>query len=105
MKLYLSVGPSTLKIHFTPQADLLIVYIKVHHHGVISIFLCSIVLQTDCPTECIDKPTFSVDNPTKSFLAFFSPTKRLTLLSGRTIHTVVKSSVFLVLLFLGPLIH
>ena len=74
MRFYSSAGPSTLKVHFTPQADLHIVYIKVHHHGAISIFLCSIVLQTDCPTECIDKPTFSVYNPTQPFLAFFSPT-------------------------------
>ena len=59
MKFYSSASPCTLKIHFTPQADLLIIYIKVHRHGFISIFLCAIVLQTDSPTECIDNPAFS----------------------------------------------
>ena len=44
--------------------------------GVISIFLCAIVLQTDGTTECINNPTFRVESPTKPILGVFSPTNR-----------------------------
>ena len=42
--------------------------------GVILIFLCAIVLQTDSPTQCIDNPILCVDSPAKSILAVFSST-------------------------------
>ena len=35
-----------------------------------------IALQTDCPTECINNPTFRLNSPTKSILGVFSPTNR-----------------------------
>ena len=43
---------------------------------VISIFLRTIILQTDSPTQCTGNPTFRVDSPTKPILAVFSPTNR-----------------------------
>ena len=78
--------------------------------GVISIFLRAIVLQTDSPTECIDKPTLRVGSPAKPILVVFSPTNRWSystvgLLIGwsrpvivsptlfRTIDTLVETSV------------
>ena len=44
--------------------------------GVILIFLRVKVLQTDSPTEHIDKLTFRVDCPTKLTLTVFSPANR-----------------------------
>ena len=71
----------------------------INFTGVVSIFLCAILLQIDSATECIDNSTFRVDSPTKPILPVFTPTNRWSYTTvGLSI--VVKTSVSYVLLYI-----
>ena len=52
-------------------------------HLLRTLFLRSIVLQTDSHTKGIDDPTFRVDSPTKPVIAVFSPTNHWSYSSVR----------------------